>query len=55
MMQPGFDLILARAQAGFDSVLTPAQRDKLNALRSHEFFGPRDSFGARDRRPPPFP
>src|SRR5436190_2422241 len=54
-MQPRFDSVLATAQARLDSVLTPAQRDKLNTLRAREAFGPRDSFGARERRPPPFP
>jgi len=53
-MQPRFDSVLARAQARLDSVLTPAQRMKLNALRSREAFGPRDSFGGRERRPSPF-
>jgi Spy/CpxP family protein refolding chaperone len=54
-MQPRFDSVLARAQARLDSVLTPAQRVKLNALRSRDVFGPRDSFGGRERRSPPFP
>ena len=54
-MQPRFDSVLARAQARLDSVLTPVQRQKLGALRSREVFGPPDSFGARERRPPPFP
>jgi Spy/CpxP family protein refolding chaperone len=54
-MQPRFDSLLARAQARLDSVLTPAQRSKLVTLRAREVFGPRDSFGARDWRPPPFP
>jgi len=54
-MQPRFDSVLARAQARLDSVLTPVQRQKLGALRSREVFGPADSFGARERRPPPFP
>jgi Spy/CpxP family protein refolding chaperone len=54
-MQPRFDSVLATAQARLDSVLTPAQRDKLETLRAREAFGPRDSFGARERRPPPFP
>ena len=53
-MQPHFDSVLATAQARLDSVLTPAQRDKLQTLRDREAFGPRDSFGARERRPPPF-
>lgn len=51
-MQPRFDSLLAQAQAGLDSVLTPAQRDKLKTLRAREAFGPRDSFGMRDFRPP---
>lgn len=54
-MRPRFDSLLLDAQAHLDSVLTPAQREKLKALRAREEFGPRDSFGARDRRPPPFP
>jgi Spy/CpxP family protein refolding chaperone len=54
-MQPGFDSVLARAQARLDSVLTPAQQDKLKTLRSREAFGPRDSFGGREHRPPPYP
>ena len=54
-MQPQFDSVLATAQVRLDSVLTPAQRDKLKRLRAREAFGPRDSFGARERRPPPFP
>jgi len=54
-MQPRFDSLLARAQLRLDSVLTPAQRDKLKTLRAREVFGPRDSFGAREWRPPPFP
>ena len=53
-MQPRFDSLLVAAQARLDSVLTPAQRAKLQTLRAREVFGPRD-FGARDRRPPPFP
>jgi Spy/CpxP family protein refolding chaperone len=54
-MQPRFDSVLATAQAGLDSVLTAAQREKLKTLRAREAFGPRDSFNARERRPPPFP
>ena len=54
-MQPQFDSVIATAQARLDSVLTPAQREKLKTLRAREAFGPRDSFGARERRPPPFP
>jgi Spy/CpxP family protein refolding chaperone len=54
-MQPRFDLLLAKAQAGIDSVLTSGQREKLRALRAHDAFGPRESFGARERRAPPFP
>jgi Spy/CpxP family protein refolding chaperone len=53
-MRPRFDSLLVSAQARLDSVLTPAQRDKLKTLRSREVFGPRDSFGSRERRPPPF-
>jgi hypothetical protein len=34
-------------------VLTAPQREKLKALRAREVFGPRDSFGGRDHRPPP--
>ena len=54
-MRPRFDSLLLEAQARLDSVLTPAQREKLKTLRAREVFGPRDNFGARDRRPPPFP
>jgi Spy/CpxP family protein refolding chaperone len=54
-MQPRFDSLLATAQSRLDSVLTPAQRGKLGTLRAREAFGPRDSFGGRDWRPPPFP
>jgi Spy/CpxP family protein refolding chaperone len=54
-MQPQFDSVIATAQARLDSVLTPAQREQLKMLRAREVFGPRDSFGARERRPPPFP
>lgn len=53
-MQPRFDSSLMDAQARLDSVLTPAQREKLKTLRAREEFGPRD-FGARERRPPPLP
>lgn len=52
-MQPRFDSLLAQAQTGLDSVLTPAQREKLRALRDRQAFGSRDSFGGRDFRPPP--
>ena len=45
-MRPRFDSLLLRAQHGLDSVLTPAQRDRLEELRA------RDAFGARDRWPP---
>jgi len=56
-MQPRFDSLLERAQAGLDSVLTPAQRTRLQSLRAREAFGARDSFGGREMRgpPPPFP
>lgn len=56
-MQPRFDSLLERAQAGLDSVLTPAQRAQLRSLRAREAFGARDSFGGREMRgpPPPFP
>lgn len=56
-MQPRFDSLLQRAQAGLDSVLTPAQRARLQSLRAREAFGARDSFGGREMRgpPPPFP
>ena len=54
-MRPRFDSLLLDAQARLDSVLTPAQREKLQALRAREVFGPRDNFGGRDRRPPQFP
>jgi Spy/CpxP family protein refolding chaperone len=54
-MQPHFDSLLAQAQARLDSVLTPAQRERLKSLRAREAFGPRDSFGMRELRPPPFP
>ena len=56
-MQPRFDSLLAKAQAGIDSVLTPTQRAKLKTLRDREAFGPRGGgdFGARDHRPPPVP
>lgn len=53
-MQPRFDSLLARAQLRIDSVLTPAQRERLKTLRAREVFGPRDSFGGRDHHPPPF-
>jgi len=53
-MQPRFDSVIATAQRGLDSVLTAAQREKLKSLRELEVFGPRDSFGGRERRPPPF-
>jgi Spy/CpxP family protein refolding chaperone len=52
-MQPHFDSLLAQAQARIDSVLSPAQREKLKMLRAREVFGPRDSFGGRERHPPP--
>jgi len=52
-MRPRFDSVLATGQARLDSVLTPAQREKLRTLRSREVFGPRESRGARERRPPP--
>lgn len=52
-MQPRFDSLLQRAQAGLDSVLTPAQRARLQSLRAREAFGARDSFGGRDMRSPP--
>ena len=56
-MQPRFDSLLQRAQAGLDSVLTPEQRARLHTLRAREAFGARDSFGGREMRggPPPFP
>ena len=54
-MQPRFDSVLARSQARLDSVLTPEQRRKLDALRAREVFGPRDTFGGHERRPPPLP
>jgi len=54
-MRPRFDSLLADAQAQLESVLTPAQREKLKTLRTREVFGQRDNFGARDRRPAPFP
>ena len=56
-MQPRFDSLLQRAQAGLDSVLTPAQRARLQSLREREAFGARESFGGREMRgpPPPFP
>jgi len=56
-MQPRFDSLLQRAQAGLDSVLTPDQRARLRSLRAREAFGARDSFGGREMRgpPPPFP
>ena len=54
-MRPRFDSLLLEAQARLDSVLTPAQRARLKALRAREVFGPRDNFGARDWRPLPFP
>jgi hypothetical protein len=50
-MQPRFDSLLERAQRGLDSVLTPAQRERLEQLRAHEAFGPRDAFGGRDHWP----
>jgi len=53
-MQPRFDSIIATAQGRLDSVLTPAQREKLKSLRALEAFGPRESFGGRERHPPPF-
>ena len=55
-LRPRFDSVLATGQARLDSVLTPAQREKLRTLRSREVFGPRDSRGAREwRSPPPGP
>ena len=56
-MQPRFDALLQRAQAGLDSVLTPQQRARLQSLRARQAFGARDSFGGREMRgpPPPFP
>jgi len=56
-MQPRFDALLQRAQAGLDSVLTPEQRTRLQSLRARQAFGARDSFGSREMRgpPPPFP
>ena len=56
-MQPRFDSLLQRAQAGLDSVLTPTQRARLQSLRARQAFGARDSFGSREMRgpPPPFP
>jgi Spy/CpxP family protein refolding chaperone len=54
-MQPRFDSLLARAQRGLESVLTPTQRDRLEQLRARDAFGVRDSFGARDRWPPGHP
>ena len=54
-MKPRFDSVIATAQTRLDSVLTPAQREKLKTLRTQEVFGPRDSFGGRERRPQPFP
>ena len=57
-MQPRFDSLLMQAQARLDSVLTPAQRERLKSLRAREAFGPRDSFGGERMRdfgpPPPF-
>jgi len=52
-MQPRFDSLLQRAQAGLDSVLTPAQRARLQSLRARQAFGARDSFGGREMRGPP--
>jgi len=52
-MQPRFDSLLTQAQSGLDSVLTPAQREKLRTLRAREAFGPRDSFGGREFRGSP--
>lgn len=54
-MQPRFDALLQRAQAGLDSVLTPEQRSRLRSLRAREAFGARDSFGGREMRGPPAP
>jgi Spy/CpxP family protein refolding chaperone len=51
-MQPRFDSLLSHAQHGLDSVLTPAQRERLDRLRARDAFGPRDGFGARDHWPP---
>ena len=52
-MQPRFDSLLERAQRGLDSVLTPAQRERLEQLRAGDAFGARDGyFGPHDRRPP---
>ena len=53
-VQPRFDSLLARAQVRLDSVLTPAQREKLRDLREREVFGPRGGFGPPSRRAPPF-
>lgn len=40
-MQPRFDSLLERAQAGLDAVLTPAQRARLQSLRAREAFDAR--------------
>ena len=52
-----YDALVQRAQAGLDSVLTPAQRARLQSLRAREAFGARENFGGREMRgpPPPFP
>lgn len=52
-MRPQFDSILAAGQARLDSVLTPAQREKLRTLRSRDVFGPREGFGRRSAAPGP--
>jgi Spy/CpxP family protein refolding chaperone len=64
--QPHIDSIVSETRREIDSILTPAQRDKLHRLRE-EGLGPRRGFGGRDsgggepggrgRRggPPPYP
>jgi hypothetical protein len=39
-IQPRMDSIIASARVGMDSILTPEQREKLDALRNRNAFGP---------------
>jgi Spy/CpxP family protein refolding chaperone len=66
--QPKLDSIVAETRQEIDSILTPAQREKLHKLREEEGLGPAGrGFGGRDgdglragagggtRVPPPYP
>jgi Spy/CpxP family protein refolding chaperone len=39
-IQPRMDSIITAARVGMDSILTPEQREKLEALRNRNAFGP---------------